>query len=204
MRASSLVVALLCTLCLMLGCQARRERSILPSDVELLPGDVVLRRGSGLTSRAVIAADKGGTYSHIGIAVDSAGVLMICHAVPGEPDFEGDQDRVKLDHLERFFGEVNAERACILRCHDTTAAQAASQVAMAVYKRGTLFDHDYNASDTTRMYCCELIEYAYSRVGLSLVGHERHSYSLPPLSFEALILPSDFLRTPHLEMLVAF
>ena len=44
-------------------------------------------------SQAVLLAEKDGAYSHTGIVVDSAGVLMIVHAVPGEPDFEGDEDR---------------------------------------------------------------------------------------------------------------
>ena len=62
-------------------------RSILPETVELRAGDVVFRRGGGLTSRAVLMADAQGQYSHIGIVVDSAGQKMIVHAVPGEPDF---------------------------------------------------------------------------------------------------------------------
>ena len=74
-----------------------REGSILPADLQLQEGDVVFRRGGGFTSHAVLMADRGGIYSHVGIVADSAGQLMVVHAVPGEPDYEGDEDRVKMD-----------------------------------------------------------------------------------------------------------
>ena len=37
-----------------------------------------------------MAADRGGSYSHVGMVVDSCGVMMVVHAVPDEPDYEGD------------------------------------------------------------------------------------------------------------------
>lgn len=55
----------------------------MPDDCQLKTGDVVFRRGSGLTSHVVLAADVNGNYSHLGIVVDSAGIKMVVHAVPG-------------------------------------------------------------------------------------------------------------------------
>ena len=91
--------------CLLLaGCTSGEPfRNILPEDFELRTGDVVFRRGGGFTSKVVLAADVNGEYSHIGIVVDSAGTKMIVHAVPDEPDYEGDEDRVKMEAPERFF-----------------------------------------------------------------------------------------------------
>ena len=76
---------------------------IMPSDVGLRAGDLVFRRGGSLSSRAVVMADTDKGYSHIGMVVDSAGKAMIVHAVPYEPDFKGDFDRVKLETPQRFF-----------------------------------------------------------------------------------------------------
>ena len=85
------------------GCtDTQPPHCIMPDDCTLHTGDVVFRRGSGLTSRTVIALDEKGEYSHVGIVVDSAGVKMVVHAVPDEPDFEGDPDRVKMDTPEQF------------------------------------------------------------------------------------------------------
>ena len=86
---------------------SRGNRSILPDGLVLADGDIVFRRGTGMMSHTVVAAD-GGRYSHVGIVVDSAGVKMIVHAVPDEPDFPGDIDRVKMESPRKFFSTINA------------------------------------------------------------------------------------------------
>ena len=91
---TAVVLGLLCIAALS-SCEKREIfHSIMPATVKLHSGDVVFRRGMSLTSHAVLAADAQGNYSHVGIVVDSAGKKMIVHAVPGEPDFDGDVDRV--------------------------------------------------------------------------------------------------------------
>ncbi len=204
MKLSLIALALIPAICLLSGCKGRSAESILPDDIEFLPGDVVLRQGNGMTSRVVMMADKGGIYSHVGIVADSAGVMMICHAVPGEPDFEGDEDRVKLDSPDRFFNGINADCGCLLRHPDAQTARRASEIAMNVYRRKALFDHDYNEEDTVDMYCCELVEHAYKQAGCRLLGNERHRFVAPGLNFESLILPSDFLKSSKLKRLKEF
>lgn len=185
-------------------CTHDRRHTIKPDSMVLRPGDVVLRRGAGMTSRAVLMADKGGGYSHVGMVVDSAGTMMIVHAVPGEPDFKGDPDRVKMETPQKFYATGNAITGAVMRCTDSIAAVKAAGVAMQVYRRGTLFDHDYNNSDTTRMYCCELVEFAYTRAGLPLVSAPRHNFSLPGIDIDEVILPSDFCSSPHLHFITTF
>lgn len=191
-------------LSLFLSCSDTGFESILPEGCDLKPGDLVFRRGNGLTSRAVLMADKRGGYSHVGIVADSCGKMMIIHAVPGEPDFEGDLDRVKMDTPEKFFLSVNAKIGEVKRLRDDTATAArASRYAMEVYRRGVLFDHDYDDSDTTRMYCCELIEHVYSKAGLSLAGTVRHDILLPGMRLHC-ILPSDICNNSKLESIISF
>ena len=186
------------------GCAGPKEGSIQPHDVRLRPGDVVFRSGHGLTSRAVMLADNGGTYSHVGIVADSAGVPVIVHAVPDEPDFPGDSDRVKMERPDKFFSSVNAGAGRVMRIADSGVAARASRVAVAVYMRGTGFDHDYDESDTVRMYCCELVEHAYSEAGMPLTGGRRHSVDLPGLRYRNVIYPSDFIRSPALRTVSEF
>jgi hypothetical protein len=56
--------------------------SILPEGLQLREGDVVFRRGGGMVSHVVVAADREGNYSHVGIVVDSAGVPMVVSDLP--------------------------------------------------------------------------------------------------------------------------
>ena len=83
--------------CILTACSKKDEKAhcIMPAGTTLEEGDIVLRKGTGLTSRAVRIADGGSDFSHCGIIVDSCGRKMVVHAVPDEPDFEGDVDRVK-------------------------------------------------------------------------------------------------------------
>lgn len=187
------------------SCADGEQRSILPEGCELRAGDVVFRRGSGLTSRAVLAADRHGAYSHIGIVVDSCGVMMVVHAVPGEPDYEGDPDRVKMDTPRRFFSSMNATIGEVKRLRgDSATAALAARYAMEVYKRGTLFDHDYDDADTTKMYCCELVDFAYRKAGRPLAGRKRHYFHLPGLEPIRCILPSDICNNTALTTIVTF
>lgn len=61
-----------------------------------------------------------------------------------------------------------------------------------------LFDHDYLLSDSTRMYCTELVENIYSEVGISLSEGRRRTL---PLVREPLILPSDIAQNKNLRTL---
>ena len=114
---------------------------IMPANCTLHIGDVVLRRGSGLTSRTVLALDEKGEYSHVGIVVDSAGVKMVVHAVPDEPDYEGDPDRVKMDTPEQFFSSVYAQTGEVCRYKDSLAARKA-----AAYCGCSRYPHWWNRS----------------------------------------------------------
>ena len=178
-------------------------RTILPDDLVLADGDVVFRRGSGMMSHTVVAAD-GGKYSHVGIVVDSAGVKMIVHAVPDEPDFPGDTDRVKMESPRKFFSTINADVGEVMRHADKNVARVAAREALRLYRCGILFDHDYNDNDSTKLYCCELVERAYLCAGVSLAGHRRHDFNVPGFHFEHVIMPSDIYESSLLRTIARF
>ena len=177
--------------------------TILPADVQLKVGDIVFRRGSGFTSQVVLMAERGGAYSHVGIVADSAGVLMVVHSVPGEPDYKGDEDRVKMERPEVFFASLRAHEGAVYRHQDSVAARQAASRALQTYRRKALFDHDYDDSDTTKMYCTELVTHAFRQTGhpLKAVKHQH----LHLVGFEAdCILPSDLQHCSELKQVITF
>lgn len=175
----------------------------MPASVKLHSGDVVFRRGMSLTSHAVIAADAQGNYSHVGIVVDSAGKKMIVHAVPGEPDFDGDVDRVKMDVPEKFFSSEYASKGEVCRPTDETMAAKAAQTALRLYNKRVLFDDDFDDSDTTKMYCTELIVYAFKHAGTDISEGRRHKVDIPIIKADC-ILPSDIHSSPYLRKIIMF
>lgn len=200
------LVGWLC-ICLMLcgscGKGFRSHVSILPEGFRLEEGDVVFRQGTGMAGRAVLMADGGGMYSHVGIVADSCGTKVVVHAVPGEPDFPGDPDRVKADAPERFFSSQYAQIGAVARCADEAVACSAARKAWETYKRGTLFDHDYDDRDTTYMYCTELVNFSYAQVGYPLAGSGRRHIELPGLKCDCLF-PSDLLQSARLQVILSF
>lgn len=203
MKVRTLLAKILTAL-IITSCGVKTERTLFPEDLILEPGDIVLRCGSGITSRAVLFADGGGSYSHVGIVADSAGVMMIVHAVPDEHNNSSDVDRVKMDTPEDFFSNIRTSNGRIMRYQDCETAAKAATEAYMIYKRGTLFDHDYDDRDTTKMYCCELVEYAYQKVGMTVVDTMRHDINLPVFSFDHVILPSDFVNSKYLRTIITF
>ena len=82
-------------------------------------------------------------------------------------------------------------------------ARQAAEAAVQVYRRGVLFDHDYNSSDTTKMYCTELVTYAFSQAGKPLSGIQHHELRF--LSLETnCVLPSDILECKDLYSIIKF
>ena len=178
--------------------RTKGERSIFPDGMVLADGDIVFRRGTGLMSHTVVAAD-GGRYSHVGIVVDSAGVKMIVHAVPDEPDFPGDIDSVKMESPRKFFSTINANVGEVMRYTDKNVASVAAREAMRLYRCGLLFDHD-----STKLYCSELVERAYLRAGVSLAEKRRHDFSVPGFHFDHVIMPSDIYNSSQLRTIARF
>ncbi len=191
-------------LALLAGCRGNETTIILPDDISIEAGDVVLRRGCGLTSRFVIMADEGGSYSHVGIAVCDSGRIMIVHAVPDEPDYDGDVDRVKMDTPGKYFSSTRAEAGCVLRHGNREVAERAAGEAEAMFRRRILFDHDYDSGDTAKLYCCELVENAYAKAGQPLVGKGQHNVNLPGMRLRNVVFPSDFLRSSALRTVARF
>lgn len=202
MKTTAFILLLLS--CGIVACRSHSAHTILPPNADIRVGDVVLRCGNGLTSRGVLFIDKHGIYSHVGIVADSAGQLMVVHAVPGEHEYEGDVDRVKMETLDKFFFSNNAHAGAVLRYADEKNAREASREAVRVYQRFTLFDHNYDDSDTTRMYCCELVDFAFRKVGCPLDLGKRHDFHILGIDCCNVALPSNFLHSPDFTIISQF
>lgn len=183
---------------LVVGCSSdnhHRRIDVAALEQRLEPGDLVFRRGTGVVGHIVTSVDSRGEYSHVGIAICKNGKWHVVHAVPYEPEFEGDYDRVKCESLEAFVAHypkaaighyrVAAERAIRTKAADN---------ALRISNEGRRFDHAYNLEDSTEFYCTELVEYLYSLSGLRLSEGRRTVVNFPSLSGE-YIMPSDITES---------
>lgn len=167
-------------------------------------GDIIFRRGTGIMSRIVVEASKNGVYSHIGILKREGDKWFVIHAVPDEPDFKGDPDRVKMEPVAQFFSPEKACKGAVMRYNEENGAAAkAARHALEFARKGTLFDHEYDLNDTTKMYCTELIAYVYYKEGIDLTEGRRSRPRLP-IKSGVCILPDDLAGNPHLTTIFSF
>ena len=186
------------------GCTSTEgKESILPSHYNIQEGDIVFRCGTSLNSEVVMQADEKGDYSHVGIVVNALGKLMVVHAVPDEPDFVGDIATIKMDSINSFFTKAKARNGAICRHKDSVLAKATAKYAIELYNRHLPFDEDFNASDTTKMYCTELIIFVYKKCGVRLVDSDGHKFYLPNLKYK-VFLPSDIYNSKQLKLIKKF
>ena len=182
------------------ACGIREDRSNYEPIIDktkLQEGDLVFRLGRGTSSQIVYRADRDRAYSHIGILVkDSVGEWYVIHAVPGESAETGGVEVLKCDPLLLFFGYDRTVRGAVVRFEamDDIAEQVISKT-WEYYDRQPLFDHNYLLSDSTVLYCTELVYRAFLSAGVDLTEGRRHAM---PLLKEAVIFPSDILRNDGL------
>jgi len=188
---------LLLLLFFLVGCQQKPVFSFQIDETILQEGDIVFRRGMSVASRVVLAADKEGGYSHIGIIVKDPTGWKVIHAVPGETDKECPEEVIKKETLSQFFAPSKAVAGAIFRL-DTleTIALLAAEKAQIVFERKLLFDHKYDLEDSTKMYCTELLYFVFKHAGIDISEGRRRSY--PAIQGE-FILPSDVLAYSKLK-----
>jgi hypothetical protein len=159
------------------------------------PGDVVFRRGRSLISRAVLAADGDGEYSHVGLIAVSAGRVWVLHATPDEaPDIKGG---VLAEPLEAFLAPEYASAAALYRPRDARAGRAAERAAWGWVHARLPFDDAFDFESADKLYCTELVWRAYQSTGIDLeagVSGPRGRY----------LLPGRLAKSPQLQRMQLF
>jgi hypothetical protein len=65
------------------------------------------------------------------------------------------------------------------------------------------FDHDYRLSDTTQLYCTELVWYVYGLAGTDITGGKRSELNAPLYS-GTYIFPSDIYTNEAFSLIYKF
>lgn len=170
----------------------------------LKSGDLAFRKGAGTKSRVVTTADKDGRYSHVGIVVETDSGFMVVHIAPGERVKGQKADTIKMETLEEYFAPHRAEKGEIARYGDGEAGRAAAGHALRLLEKKVLFDHDYDLEDSVRMYCTELIWYAFIRSGIDITeGRRTHIGGFGSFNGDH-IFPSDIYVNGKIETVCDF
>ncbi len=171
------------------------------SDKELIQsGDILFRRGRTLTSNAVVSADSEGFYSHVGLAVEVDGELMVTHAVPGESEGE----YVCFESIDSFFAYRKAKHGAIMRYPlDSTSLSTIEKVAKEVVEKSIPFDHEYNAECNKKLYCTEYIWLLFNSIGIDITRAQRSEVNFYLFDYP-IIMPSHIFEHPDLTLITKF
>lgn len=183
------------------GISPERE-SLLPLRLResIHSGDLLFRQGRSLSSVAVMSQDGDGGYSHVGLAVEIGGELMVTHAVPGESDSE----LVSSESIESFFAYSRAKRGAVMRIPlDSAECSTITQRAIAIESLNIPFDHDYETTSSDRLYCTEYIWLLYNTIGIDITSGQRADVNIFGIN-QPIILPSHIYQHPALELVGSF
>jgi len=188
------------------GCTFRsnvsgRSSALALEGVGLVVGDLIFRRTDGLLGNVVLASDRASEFSHVGIIVSVRPEVSVVHAEPGSTQRgRGGVERVSLAAFLTA-PEVTGVAIYRLRPKNTDASQRAVTWALDQARRHTPFDGALNLSDTTAVYCTELVWRAYQKAGVTLV--EPSSIGLSgPFGPDTVILVSGLAASPLLDPVV--
>lgn len=166
--------------------------------VELMDGDIIFRRTDALRGRVARTTDLHADYSHAGLLSLKDGNRTVIHADPAR--LGAARGRVVETTLDGFIGDSTVVRVAVyrLRLRDDTRMVHAMRWAGGHAARGTPFDNDFNLSDSTAMYCTELVWRAYRVVGLE-VGPPTRRAARSLFLVDSLMLLSSIQHSPLLH-----
>ena len=115
-----------------------------------------------------------------------------------------DAKKVILEPIDTFFLSTRAAHGAIMRlrdCSPTTTRQAATKAAEFA-KRGTPFDFSYDWTNTSRLYCTELIWVAYNSAGVKIL--QSNNRIKEDHSTNTIVFPSDIASNDSLRVVFSF
>ncbi len=183
------------------SCGGGRAPAVMP--IEVKDGDLIFRCGRSPESHAVRVRDRQSGYSHVGVALWVGDSLMVIHSVPDEEDHHP-ADTIKCEPWSDFWQRKRAKTGAIFRLPITDEQrQVVRGYLLEKWAAQTPFDHNYLLSDTTEIYCTELVWRAYERAGVDLSEGRRSSVGLFGFT-ELILLPSDLEQHADLSCLYFF
>jgi uncharacterized protein YycO len=129
----------------------------------LRSGDIIMRRGYGMFSDALISVQKDKyPVSHCAMVIKRNGKLSVAHALSSSvAPIDGAQEQ----SLQRFLNESVPNSIIIVRFK--SSQDSIQQIVDCIQHYSDIhipFDHNFDKSDTTKMYCTELFQHCFKQV----------------------------------------
>lgn len=138
------------------------------------PGDIMLKHGYGTISRWIsLTLKEEVPLSHCALVLaktDSA--ITLLHSISGKL---AEEDGVQTIKLKAFTKDVMEGSLILMRKKKPQDINQLLRNAKSLLSRNVAFDHDFNAKDTSELYCSEVIAHllnkTYGNTFFELVPH---------------------------------
>ena len=191
-------------LSLSIGCATRTPKTyptIQIPEADFRSADLVLRLGRSIESDLIARGGKSGNhYSHIGLLIESDSGMIV---VDIEPSIDKESEQIKAQSVSNFFNSQKAIAGTIMRYDglDSMQINTLKNKTIELLNSSITFDHDYQQSDNSKMYCTELIEVLFNAINISLSENRNRTL---PLAKEPVIMPSDISQNRNLKRIWSY
>lgn len=186
------------------GCATRTPKTyptIQIPEADFRSADLAMRLGRSIESDLIArGGESGNRYSHIGLLIESDSGMIV---VDIEPSTDKESEQIKAQSVGDFFNPEKAIAGTIVRYDglDSMQINTLKNKTIELLNSSITFDHDYQQSDNSKMYCTELIEVLFNAINISLSENRNRTL---PLAKEPVIMPSDISQNRNLKKIWSY
>ena len=174
------------------------DKKILYAEGEFSNGDIIFQRGINIASTFVVSIDSKSGYSHVGIVCKSQGHIFVIHILPESN--ESKDGLVKMELLGDFLSPERTSAFALYRLSknkDNISSKAVDS-AVSFFKQGIRYDYDMNNTSHDKLYCTELVWWAYRKANVDLIDGKFEGVEFPFYKGKYILI-STLLNSKWLE-----
>jgi hypothetical protein len=160
--------------------------------LELEDGDIVLRKGRSMISSIIAQTmDDAEGMSHCGIILRMEQQLVVIHSVSGSVS---ELDGIRKTPLSDFVAEADQHKVLFLRPKPSLDRAVIRTKSMELLNQQVPFDHQFDHTDSAKLYCSELVRDVYLAAGAQDFFTLGKKYGVSYLDFGTFLDSRNFSR----------
>ncbi len=177
--------------------QAGNKKLIYPESA-FRNGDIIFQRGMNIASAFVVSVDSQSLYSHVGIICKSNNRVYVIHILPESN--ESKEGLVRREPLGDFLSPERSSGFALYRLSNDTGQIPSRAVDMATsfFRQRIHYDYDMDYKNHEKLYCTELVWWAYRMAHLDLIDGKFESVEFPFYKGRYILI-STLLKSRWLE-----
>lgn len=126
-------------------------------------GDIILRQGTSFVSSFIARSFPGShEMSHCGILVEDNGIWKVIHSISGHIS---EHDGIRIETAKTFMQKAFKNKVILVKPKFNIDRKLITQQAWNYLILKAAFDHEFNLSDSSKLYCSELVRAVYLDAG---------------------------------------